>query len=64
MNKIIRKDGYVFLVEGEKGFETFHNLGKDFDDPRWHEKEEVEIIETPIEEEIKPKKISKKKSED
>lgn len=31
MEKIIKKDGYIFLVEGEKGRETFYNLGKDPD---------------------------------
>ena len=52
MDRIIRKDGYVYLVEhwDRKGFETYYNLGKDPDDLRWVEKEE------------KPKK--KKKSED
>ena len=42
MGKIIRKDGFVFLVQDwdKKGFETFYNLGKDPDDPRWEEQEE------------------------
>lgn len=40
MDKIIRKGGYVYLMEGDKGFETFYNLGKDENDPMW--KEEVE----------------------
>lgn len=31
MKKIIKKDGNVYLVEGEKGFETFYRLGKDED---------------------------------
>ena len=37
MEKIIKKDGYVYLVQDwdRKGFETFYNLGKDIDDPRW-----------------------------
>lgn len=41
MEKIIKKDGYVYLVENwdRKGFETFYNLGKDNDDPRWKEEE-------------------------
>lgn len=52
MNKIIKKDGYVYLVEGDrKGFETFYNLGKDIDDPRWGD-EALEI----------KKKYSKKKN--
>lgn len=58
--KIVKKRGYVYLVEGEKGFETFFNLGKDYDDPKWHENEHVE--EEKIENE-KPKK-RKRKSED
>ena len=58
--KILKKGGYVYLVEGEKGFETFFNLGKDYDDPMWHENVEKEEI---IFE--KPKKNKKqKKSED
>lgn len=45
MQKIIRKNGFVYLVENwdRKGFETYHNMGKDIDDPKWkEEKEEVE----------------------
>lgn len=39
MNKIVKKDGYVFLVQDwdKKGFETYHNLGKDPD--YWESKE-------------------------
>lgn len=42
MEKIIKKDGYIYLVEhwDRKGFETYYNLGKDPDDLRWFEKEE------------------------
>jgi ribosomal protein L24E len=42
MEKIIRKDGFVFLVQDwdKKGFETYYNLGKDPDDDRWGEQEE------------------------
>ena len=42
MDKIIKKDGYVFLVQDceKKGFETYINMGKDIDDPRWEEKED------------------------
>lgn len=41
MQKIIKKNGFVYLVENwdRKGFETYHNMGKDIDDPKW--KEEV-----------------------
>lgn len=43
MNKIIKRDGFVFLVEGDrKGFETYYNLGKDETDPMW--KDEVDEI--------------------
>ena len=37
MGKIVRMNGYVYLVEGwdKKGFETYYNLGKDPDDPMW-----------------------------
>lgn len=31
MQKIIRKNGFVYLVEGVNGFETYHNLGKDME---------------------------------
>ena len=55
MNTIIKKDGFVYLVEGEKqGFETFYNLGKDPD--YWEKKEE--------ENDEKPKKVKTKKEED
>jgi len=42
MDKIVKKDGYVFLAQNwdRKGFETYYNLGKDPDDPRWNEQEE------------------------
>lgn len=41
MEKIIKQNGYVYLVEGDrKGFETYINMGKDPDDPRWYEKDE------------------------
>ena len=58
MEKIIKKDGYVYAYDAndKKGFETFYNLGKDIDDPRWDEK--IEEINTE-----KPKK-RKEKSED
>lgn len=39
MEKIIRMNGFVYLVQDwdKKGFETYYNLGKDSDDPRWKE---------------------------
>lgn len=39
MNKIEKKDGYVYLVEDcdKKGFETYCNLGKDIDSPIWED---------------------------
>ena len=65
MDKIIKRDGFVYEVVGDKGFETFYNLGKDIDDPRWYEdEEELEIVEKEDDIiEIKPKK-RKRKSED
>ena len=42
MTRTERINGYVYLVEGDrKGFETFYNLGKDPDDPRWKEDTET-----------------------
>lgn len=49
MGNIIKKNGYVYLVEGVKGFETYYRLGKDPDEL------EKEIVED------KPKKANKKK---
>lgn len=43
MNKIVKMNGYVYLVENNSSdgrFQTFYNLGKDIDSPIW--KEEVE----------------------
>ena len=37
MEYIEKKNGYVYLVTGDKGFETFYNMGKDIDDPMWAE---------------------------
>ena len=39
MEKIVKKDGYVYFVQDydRKGFETYVNMGKDPDDPRWNE---------------------------
>lgn len=47
MEKIIKKNGYVYLVENwdRKGFETYHNMGKDPDDEMW--KEEIKEISKP-----------------
>lgn len=28
MEKIVKMDGFVYLVTGDKGFETYMNLGK------------------------------------
>lgn len=50
MQYFLRKEGYVYLVEGDKGFEIFYNLGKDPDDPMWKD-------------ELKPKKKKTKKRE-
>lgn len=71
MERIIRKNGYVYLVKGFKGFETYYNMGKDLDfeieeKPIEEEKPIVEIQtleEKPIEEE-KPKRTKKQKKED
>lgn len=53
MHYIEKKDGKVYLVEGDrKGFETYHFLG--LDQEYWEAKEKAE--------KAKPKK--KKKSED
>ena len=52
--KIVKKDGYVYEVEGHGGFETYHTLGKDPNDPRWYE-DEKEI-------ELKSKKTKGKKT--
>ena len=41
MNKIVKKDGYVFLVKENDAygrFPTYYNMGKDPDDPRWEDK--------------------------
>lgn len=55
MNKIVKKDGYVFLVKEDSNdgrFVTWYNMGKDPDDPRWKEEEE------------KPKKKTKQKKDE
>ena len=57
MGKIVKKDGYVYYVEGEKGFETFHNLGKD---PSYWESLENENKEV----ERPKKRFNRKKNED
>ena len=68
MPNVIKKiDGYVYLVENaaQKGFETYYNMGKDPDDPRWFEdEEELVIIENDDIIEIVPKSKKTKKSED
>ena len=50
MNKIIKKDGYVYLVTGDVHI-TRTYLGKDPDDPRWSD-------------DVKPKRKKKQKSGD
>lgn len=65
MEKIEKRDGFVYLVKGDKGFETYYNMGKDIDDPRWYEDDgELDIIEKGDKIEIVPKKRKQKKSED
>ena len=67
MEKIIKMNGYVYLVKGDrKGFETYYNMGKDPDDPRWEEDEEIiELIDKGDIIEIKHKNAKRqKKSED
>jgi hypothetical protein len=46
MEKIIKKDGYVYAYDAndKKGFETFYNMGKDPDDPRWNEGEVLQSV--------------------
>lgn len=53
MRKIIRKGGFVYMVEGDN-HSTWYNMGKDPDDPMW--KEEVK--------EMKKKWKKKKESSD
>ena len=41
MNKIVKKDGYVYLVQENDAygrFPTYYNMGKDSDDPRWEDR--------------------------
>lgn len=65
MEKIIKMNGYVYLVEGDrKGFETYYNMGKDPDDPRWEEDEEIiEVIDKGDIVEIKHKNAKRQKKE-
>jgi len=66
MEKIIKMNGYVYAYDAndKKGFETFYNLGKDLDDPRWKEDEDLEIVEKDDIIEVVPKSKKTKKSED
>jgi hypothetical protein len=66
MEKIIKKDGYVYAYDAndKKGFETFYNMGKDPDDPRWKEGEDLEIVEKDDIIEVVPKKGKTNKKED
>lgn len=43
MERIEKMNGYVYLVEGEDGFETYHNLGKDPDSDIWKKEENEEL---------------------
>ena len=65
MEKIVKMNGYVYLIQDyeRKGFETYHNLGKDIDDPRWNEETasldaEATNVDAPT------KKAKKKKGND
>jgi len=51
MHYIEKKNGYVWLVTGRKGFETFYNMGKDPDSEMWAE-------------DLKPKKKKNTKKEE
>lgn len=66
MEKIIKMNGYVYVYDlnDKKGFETFYNMGKDIDDPRWKEGEDLEIVEKDDIIEVVPKPKKTKKSED
>lgn len=66
MEKIIKMNGYVYAYDlnDKKGFETFYNMGKDIDDPRWKEGEDLEIVEKDDIIEVVPKPKKTKKSED
>lgn len=54
MGKIISMNGYIYEVDGARGFEVYQNLGKDINDPMW----ENEIKEMNLEK--KTKKTQKK----
>jgi hypothetical protein len=66
MEKIIKMNGYVYSynLNDKKGFETFYNMGKDPDDPRWKEGEDLEIVEKGDIIEVVPKKGKTNKKED
>ena len=55
---IIKLNGYVYQVTGNKGFETFYNLGKDPDDTKWKPEVKIEKIEEEVS--ATPKKKFKK----
>ena len=47
MEKIIKKDGYVYMAEIEPAYSTWVNLGKDPDSEIWKEEiEEMNIEKT------------------
>ena len=60
MDKIINKDGYVYYVEhyDRKGFETYHNIGKDLNHPIW--KDEKQEIDS----KLKTKRVRNKKKDE
>lgn len=62
MEKIIRMNGYVYLVQDwdKKGFETYYNLGKDEYSPMW----ENEVKEMNFGKNEKPKQNKGKKQKD
>ena len=60
----IKMNGYVYAYDAndKKGFETYYNMGKDPDDPRWFEdEEELVIIENDDIIEVVPKSKKTKK---
>lgn len=56
MDVIVKRNGYIYLVSNpfNKGFETYHMMGKDYDDPMWKDEKNE------IEEKIKKSKRQKK----
>ena len=50
MERIERKNGYVYLVTGMEGFETYFNMGRDPDSTMWSD-------------DVKPRRRKRKKDE-